>query len=87
MLRKALSLRVDGAAALNLCYVASGRLDAHWELDLEPWDMAAGALICAEAGGKVTRTNGEHFSSMESRNVVATNGLIHDEVLGVLKTN
>ena len=54
-LKQVISLRSDGAAALDLCYVAAGRTDGYWELDLEAWDMAAGALIVQEAGGTVSK--------------------------------
>ncbi len=77
------ALRRDGAAALDLCYVASGRFDGFWELNLSPWDTAAGALIVKEAGGQVTNFSGGPFSNYEAE-VVASNGLIHDSMLEVL---
>jgi myo-inositol-1(or 4)-monophosphatase len=78
------ALRRDGAAALDLCYVACGRFDGFWELNLSPWDTAAGALIVAEAGGAVTNFTGGSFSNYKPE-VVASNGLIHDRMLEVLK--
>lgn len=78
------ALRRDGAAALDLCYVACGRYDGFWELNLSPWDTAAGALIVAEAGGRVTDFGGGHFSNYKPE-VVASNGLIHDRMIDVLK--
>ena len=78
------ALRRDGAAALDLCYVACGRFDGFWELNLSPWDTAAGALIVTEAGGRVTNFSGGPFSNYEPE-VVASNGLIHDRMLEVLK--
>lgn len=84
MTRRVVSVRCDGVAALDLCYVAAGRLDAFWELDLEPWDMAAGALICREAGGTVTLPGGEAFSPYR-RGVAASNGLLHQPMLAVLR--
>jgi myo-inositol-1(or 4)-monophosphatase len=81
---RARAVRRLGSAALDLCYVASGRLDASWEVDLKPWDIAAGALIVAEAGGQVTGLGGEAFSSRGGQ-VVATNSLLHDEMLSVIE--
>lgn len=81
--KSALSVRCDGAAALDLCHVASGRLDAFWERDLEPWDMAAGALIAAEAGATVTACDGSPFH-LNQRGVLADNGLLHARMLDVL---
>jgi len=78
------ALRRDGAAALDLCYVACGRFDGFWELNLSPWDTAAGALIVTEAGGRVTNFSGGPFSNYKPE-VVASNSLIHDRMLQVLK--
>jgi len=78
------AVRRLGSAALDLCYVAAGRLDGFWESDLKPWDVAAGALIVSEAGGRVTDMNGSSFSS-RGRRVLATNGLIHDAMLDVIR--
>jgi myo-inositol-1(or 4)-monophosphatase len=77
------ALRRDGAAALDLCYVACGRFDGFWELNLSPWDTAAGVLIVTEAGGRVTSFTGVPFSNYKPE-VVASNGLIHDRMLDVL---
>lgn len=77
------ALRRDGAAALDLCYVACGRFDGFWELNLSPWDTAAGALIVSEAGGRVTNFGGGTFSNYKPE-VVASNGLIHDQMIEVL---
>ncbi len=79
-LKLALSLRSDGSAALDLCHVAMGRLDGYWELDLDPWDMAAGALIVQEAGGQVTHTDASRFSA-HGRCVLASNGQLHPAML------
>jgi len=76
-------LRRLGSAALDLCYVAAGRSEGHWELSLKPWDSAAGALIVEAAGGRVTRRDGAAYSPWQL-DVVATNGLIHAAVLDVL---
>jgi myo-inositol-1(or 4)-monophosphatase len=73
-----------GSAALDLCFVARGWLDGYWERKLKPWDLAAGMLIAAEAGGRVTAFDGGP-PVPESGAVVATNGLIHDALLGILR--
>lgn len=77
------ALRRDGAAAIDLCYVACGRFDGFWELNLSPWDTAAGALIVEEAGGRITDFTGGKFSNYKPQ-IVASNGLIHDRMLEVL---
>ena len=73
-------VRRAGSAALDLAYVAAGRLEAFWEFQLNPWDTSAGYLIVEEAGGKVTHFDGSKFT-LDSREVLATNGLIHDEMV------
>jgi len=73
-------VRRTGSAALDLAYVASGRLDVFWEFGLNPWDMAAGILLVSEAGGRVSDMNSANHS-LTSRHVLADNGLIHDEVV------
>jgi myo-inositol-1(or 4)-monophosphatase len=75
--RKVRGVRRLGAAALDLAYVASGRLDGFWELHLSPWDVAAGAALIRAAGGRVTDQRGED-RWLFGRNVVATNGLVHE---------
>lgn len=77
-------LRRLGSAALDLSYVAAGRMDGFWEVNLNPWDMAAGILFVTEAGGRVTDFSGK-TSSIYTRQVLATNGLIHEAMLGVLR--
>jgi myo-inositol-1(or 4)-monophosphatase len=74
-------VRRAGSAALDLCNVASGRYDGFWEFNLNPWDTVAGVLIVEEAGGKVTRFDGSAFE-INSRETVASNGLIHGAMLG-----
>src|SRR5690606_30456437 len=81
---RARAVRRLGSAALDLCYVAAGRLDASWEVDLKPWDIAGGALLVAEAGGRVTAMGGEPFTSRGGQ-VVASNGLLHDEMLSIIR--
>ena len=77
-------IRRGGSAALDLCYVACGRIDGFWEFKLRPWDTAAGALIVEEAGGKLTDCSGEPFS-IRGDETLASNGTIHDEMVGVMK--
>ncbi len=76
-------VRRTGSAALDLCYVAIGRFDGFWEVKLKPWDMAAGMVILEEAGGLVTSFS-ENIFSIYGQELVATNGLIHDELLLLL---
>ena len=80
---RAQGLRRTGTAALDMCYVAAGRFDGFWELKLHPWDMAAGVVLVQEAGGRVTDFKGGPHS-IYGRQLVATNGLIHDEAIAVL---
>jgi len=77
-------IRRAGSAALDLCYVACGRLDGFWEFKLRPWDTAAAGLIVEEAGGKLTDFSGHPFSIWENE-TLASNGTIHDEMVGVMK--
>lgn len=80
---RAQAIRRAGAAALDLSNVACGRLDGFWELKLKPWDLAAAVLIIEEAGGTITGLKGEDFGIFDG-DVLATNGLIHSEMLEVL---
>jgi len=73
-------VRRGGSAAIDLAYVACGRLDGYWEFSLSPWDMAAGKLLVTEAGGGCTTMDGEPHA-LTSRHIFASNGLIHDEAL------
>lgn len=76
-------LRVQGAAAIELCYVAAGRFDARIEAYLGPWDIAAGALILMNAGGQVTDfTGGDNFYS--GYQVLATNGKLHEALRDIV---
>jgi myo-inositol-1(or 4)-monophosphatase len=81
---EAQAVRRDGSAALNLSYVACGRFDGFWELHLNPWDLAAGALILEEAGGHVTNLEGGSFDIYRGE-CLASNGLIHQAMEGVIK--
>jgi myo-inositol-1(or 4)-monophosphatase len=82
-IQKGVPVRRLGSAAIDLCWVAAGRLDGFYEHKLEPWDSAAGYLIVKEAGGMVTHFNGEPYSVYQ-HGLIATNGLIHNELLGVI---
>ena len=73
-------VRRAGSAALDLCNVASGRFDGFWEFNLNPWDTAAGVLILEEAGGRVTRFDGQPFR-IDSRETLASNGRVHEALL------
>ncbi len=77
-------VRRAGSAALDLCCVASGRFDGFWEFNLNPWDTAAGVLIVEEAGGQVSRFDGSPFE-LNSRETIASNGLIHEALLHEFK--
>jgi myo-inositol-1(or 4)-monophosphatase len=80
---RARAVRRLGSAAIDLCYVAAGRLDGFWEKDLKPWDVAGGALLVVEAGGTITNYAGDPFRS-RGRDVVASNGRIQREMLDVI---
>jgi myo-inositol-1(or 4)-monophosphatase len=80
---RAQGVRRTGSAALDLCYVAAGRLDGYWEVKLHPWDMAAGTVILREAGGEVSAFSAGHFS-LYGQELVATNGHIHAQLLQAL---
>jgi myo-inositol-1(or 4)-monophosphatase len=77
-------VRRAGSAALDLAYVACGRLEAFWEFNLNPWDTAAGALLVEEAGGRISGFGDEPFE-LNSREVLASNGRIHGELVGLFK--
>ncbi len=77
-------IRRAGAAALDLCWVAAGRVEGYWEWRLKPWDVAAGSLIVQEAGGKLTDFSGKGFS-VYGEQTLATNGRIHRQMLRVMR--
>ena len=77
-------VRRTGSAAIDLCYVAAGRFDGFWEMKLHPWDMAAGSLMVTEAGGRMSDFKGGSFS-VYGQEMVASNDLIHNEMLAVLR--
>jgi myo-inositol-1(or 4)-monophosphatase len=82
-LGKARAVRRLGSAALDLCYVAAGRFDGFWEQELKPWDVAAGALVVTEAGGRISGMDGSPFDPAAAH-LVASNSLIHDQMLSVI---
>jgi myo-inositol-1(or 4)-monophosphatase len=77
-------VRRDGSAALDLCYVASGRFDGFWELKLKPWDVAAGSLIVREAGGSISDFSGTRFNIHDDE-ILASNGRIHQHMIDILQ--
>jgi myo-inositol-1(or 4)-monophosphatase len=81
---QARAVRRLGSAAIDLCWVAAGRMDGFWESDLKPWDIAGGALIVAEAGGSVTRIDGSAFVS-RGGDVLASNGHLHEPMLRIIR--
>ncbi|MEE6187431.1 inositol monophosphatase family protein [Niabella digestorum] len=83
LITEGVPVRRLGAAAIDLCWVACGRLDGFYEHRLQPWDSAAGFLIVEEAGGKVTDFDGNPYSPYQHR-ILATNGLIHEQMLKVI---
>ena len=84
LMPKVRTIRMLGSAALMLAWVANGRLTCYWEYELSSWDIAAGALIVTEAGGKFTDLAGDDYT-LRTRKMCASNGKIHEEVLRVLK--
>ena len=83
-LAQARAIRRLGSAALDLCYVAAGRFDAFWEQHLKPWDVAAGALIVEEAGGRMTGMDGSPFNPANAH-LIASNGRVHDEMIACVR--
>lgn len=84
-LKHAHGIRRAGSAALDMAYVAAGRLDGYWEFKLKSYDVAAGILLVQEAGGQVTDMNGRAIHIAPELTVVASNGRIHEDMLGVLR--
>jgi myo-inositol-1(or 4)-monophosphatase len=83
VVKSARGIRRDGSAALDLCYVAAGRLDGYWEMKLHPWDVAAGFLIVEEAGGQTSDLKGGP-SDRSGREILASNGHVHAALLAKL---
>jgi myo-inositol-1(or 4)-monophosphatase len=78
-------VRRTGSAAIDLAYVAAGRLDFFWEFGLKPWDMAAGTLLVQEAGGRTSDMKGSLHSVTGSEHLLADNGILHDQVLEIFE--
>ncbi|MDQ3817873.1 MAG: inositol monophosphatase [Acidobacteriota bacterium] len=78
------AVRRDGSAALDLAYVACGRFDGFWEEGLRPWDVAAGVILIEEAGGRVSYYDGSPFNTYDPP-ILASNGLLHEAMMRVLK--
>lgn len=83
LLRPAHDIRRDGSAAVDLCRVAANQVDGYWELNLQPWDFAAGVLIVEEAGGVVTDFAGQPWTP-ETRDIIAANPSLHAVLLEVI---
>jgi len=86
LIRRGVPVRRLGSAAIDLCWVAAGRFDGFYEHQLNAWDSAAGFIIVEEAGGKVTDLNGDIYSPFQP-GIIATNGLIHEELVEWVKGN
>jgi len=84
VLKHARAVRRLGSAAIDICWVAAGRMDGFWEASLKPWDTRAAALILEEAGGKVTGMDGTKWNP-DGGHILATNGHVHDEMLRILR--
>jgi len=82
-IRRSRAIRRLGSAALDMCWVAMGRFDGYWELDLKPWDVAAGWLMVEQAGGRVSDFRGGPFA-LKAGSLLCSNGLIHDQMMTVL---
>jgi myo-inositol-1(or 4)-monophosphatase len=83
MMKQSQAVRRLGSAALDLCWMAHGRLDGFWEYYLHPWDTAAAIIIIEEAGGKISRINGDNYSIFDN-NILASNKLIHNQMIKAL---
>lgn len=84
VIQKGIPIRRLGSAAMDLAYTACGRFDGFWEINLNPWDVAAGSIIVKQAGGKVTQYDNSEYH-INDNSILATNGKIHDRVVDLLK--
>lgn len=84
-IKRAFGLRRAGSAALDMAYVAAGRLDGYWEFKVSPWDVAAGILLVREAGGTVTAIDGSPLVLADKLHILADNGPLHEEMLTVIR--
>jgi myo-inositol-1(or 4)-monophosphatase len=85
-LKSARGIRRPGAAALDMAYVAAGRLDGYWEFKLNSWDIAAGICLVLEAGGQVSNAGGKPWQIKNSMSIIASNGRIHEAMASVLRS-
>ncbi len=83
IIKQGIPVRRLGSAALDLAYVAAGRFDGFWEINLHPWDVAAGVLLIQEAGGRISKYSGLPYS-LSDESIVASNGIIHPQLINVL---
>ena len=83
MVIAAQGVRRPGSAALDMCYVAAGKLDGFWEQGLKPWDTAAGVVIVKEAGGELSTFQGKHYTPYE-KNIAAANPFLHSQIIATL---
>jgi myo-inositol-1(or 4)-monophosphatase len=83
-IKAGLPVRRLGSAAIDMCYLAAGKFDGFWEVSLNPWDVAAAYILLTEAGGRITDFNGKKYS-IYGRQMLASNGKIHREMINVLK--
>ena len=84
-IKRAFGLRRAGSAALDMAYVAAGRLDGYWEFKVHAWDVAAGILLVQEAGGRVTFIDGQPLALARQMHILASNGRIHEAMLEVIR--
>ncbi len=84
VIQQGIPIRRLGSAALDLAYTACGRFDGFWEVNLNPWDVAAGAILVKEAGGKVTQYNNEDYTIIDN-SILATNGKVHNRIVELLQ--
>eukprot|EP00879_Flechtneria_rotunda_P023472 GHRR01024828.1.p1 GENE.GHRR01024828.1~~GHRR01024828.1.p1 ORF type:complete len:145 (+),score=46.94 GHRR01024828.1:537-971(+) len=82
--QSAMGIRASGAAAVNLCHLAAGQVDAYYQFMLKPWDVAAGVIILEEAGGRITTTDGSAYSAFD-RSLLATNDALYEQMLRKLE--
>ncbi len=87
LVTSARTVRRAGSAALDIAYVAAGVADAFWETGLKPWDVAAGLLLLGEAGGRVSDYRGQPYRLGASRDILGSNGLLHETILEYLQPN
>ena len=80
ILKSTAGIRRLGSAGLDLAYIAAGKFDGFWEKDLNLWDISSGVLLVKEAGGKISKINGQDWD-VNSREIIASNGKIHDTMI------